>query len=281
MTMVRGTWGKRLYAALALVVLAVPCAAPAWVWIRPSSWRLAAPGEVSFLAYSRVEHGGSSAPLNRENLDQAIAIDARGRRDLLAAFPAGTTLPVRIRAPGSTIIAIHTRPVNQTVPAAGMQRFIADNFPELVATRKGHETQDAIVTTSYFAKSIVQIGGKASANYFAPVGQALELVPLDAPFASTERFPPLTAKAYVNGAPAPTARVIGIPLIGADDEWGPARAVTGGGLGWAMGQDSLALWSGYAGAIFRVMHLEPRGDGLHYTLRFATLALRLETEKPR
>ncbi len=266
---------RRAIQLMTAVMLAL-APAPLWawpVWIVPSDWRPKAPGPVTFTIYSQVVSGESSAPMTRDGLESAIAVDALGRRDLLTKLPAGAQLPLRVRTAGSTVIAIRTKPVVETVPGDDFDGFLKRNFPELLKSRDGHRGEDVILTTSSLAKSVVQVGGKATPNYFAPLGESLELVPLDDPFASTETMPTMRARALESALPAPGTRVVGVPLYGAN-AWGPSR-IYGPQIAPATGEDSWVLFPGDGGMVYRVMELKPSGDGVHFALQTATLALRM------
>lgn len=259
--------------SLAATVVLAPACAEAWpLWIVPSVWRPEAPGALTFQIYSKVDSGESSAPLTREDLESAVAIDALGRRDLMTKLPPGTLLPLQIRATGTTVIAVHTKPVIQKLAAAEFAAFLKANFPAMAASRAGHENEEAFLTTSYFSKSIIQVGGKVTPNYFKPVGHSLELMPVENPFDDQGKASSLHARAFDKGVSASKTRVVASDLYG-NNIWGPAHPVRVTGPN-ETGEDGWYLFPGTGGAVFRVMQLDPAGDGVHYTLRTATLAIR-------
>jgi hypothetical protein len=138
----------------------------------------------------------------------------------------------------------------------------------------GAQAKPAIVNILCYLKSIVQTGDKASANYFAPVGQSLELIPLDDPYSSTESLPRLRVRALDHGKPATTTLVDGQPLLG-ENVLGPKRSPLR--VIKANGEDDWVLFSN-GGNLFVVMQLDSAGDGVHYTLRYASLAIRLASK---
>jgi hypothetical protein len=262
---------------LAVLAISIPAMAGAWpLWIIPSEWRPTIPGTITVQVFTSGIQGTPIDPLPLTRIASLRIIDAKGSRALGKALKAGPSphITIPLRTPGSTIIAVETKPLTESANGADFNAFLTrEGFAEAAAAREkmGAQAKPAIVTIVYYLKSIVQTGDKASANYFAPIGQSLELIPLDDPYLPGTRLPRLRARALDHGQPAPTTIVVGQPLF-AENLLGPKRTI---GLQKATGEDDWVLFSGNGGSLFVVKQLDSAGDGIHYTLRYASLAIRL------
>jgi hypothetical protein len=272
---------RRIFKAmLTALALSSPALAEAWpLWIVPTEWRPNVPGNITIQVFTSGNSGTPNDPLPLKKIVSVRIIDARGSRELAKALKAGPSpfVTIPLRAPGSAIIAVETTPVTDNVSAADFNAFLArEGFAAAAADREkmGAQAKPAIINTTYYLKSIVQTGDKASANYFAPIGQSLELVPLDDPYLPGARLPPLRARALDHGKPAPTTIVIGQPLFG-ENRLGPKRPMS---VEKATGEADWAVFSGNGGNLFVVKQLDSAGDGIHYTLRYASLAIRLASK---
>jgi hypothetical protein len=268
-------------AILATLAVSAPVMAGAWpLWVVPSEWRPSAPGTITIQVLTESDGGTPVRPLPLDHIASLRIIDAHGSRDLGRALKRGgsPTIPITVRTTGSAIIAVETVPQTQTLGPDAFNAFLVrEGFTEEVAAREklGTQAQPAIVNIVYFLKSVVQTGDKASANYFAPIGQSLEVIPLDDPYAPTAGLPRLHTRTLDHGRPATRAITDTQPLFGPN--WlgphvpriGPIKASS---------ESSMALMSHIGGTLTVAVQLESAGDSVHYTLRYASLAIRLASE---
>lgn len=146
-----------------------------------------------------------------------VVDEQRGVRTTAAGEPGSAR--VAIATPGSYILAFESNP---SFSDLGAQRFNAyvdhERLTAIAAHREATGTNAERGTELYArrAKTLLQVGDVLSPNVTRRIGQTLEIVPLQNPFA-LEEGAPLDLQVFWRGEPLGNAQLLAAPLDAAGD----------------------------------------------------------------
>jgi len=200
--------------SLAALLIAAPAAAHDF-WLQLSPWR--APAKANVHVEFLVGHAGDVAPWSMRP-ERIVSIVSRGpggvedQREALS-FPEGDRnggAEIRLSKEGTHHIAMETtNTAYSDLPAPEFNAYLEkEGITHAIEarSRSGQEDERGRERYSRRAKALVQIGGKRTAEALAPVGQTLEIVPIDNPF-SLRDDDPLRVEVRYRGAPLAGALV--------------------------------------------------------------------------
>jgi hypothetical protein len=129
---------------------------------------------------------------------------------------------VELATPGTHVLAFESLPSFSDLPADRFDAYVAgEGLTAIAAHRAGTEAGNGTEQYSRRAKTLLQVGRKPTDNATRPIGQILELVPLDNPFAQRKGGPIRLAVLW-RGEPLQGATVRMVDL----DEHGTPKATT-------------------------------------------------------
>jgi hypothetical protein len=126
---------------------------------------------------------------------------------------------VAIAAPGSYILAFESNPSFSDLGALRFNAYVDhERLTAIAAHREATGTNEERGTELYArrAKALLQAGERFSPNVTRPIGQTLEIVPLQNPFA-LEAGAPLDLQVFWRGEPLGNAQLLAAPLDATGD----------------------------------------------------------------
>ena len=126
---------------------------------------------------------------------------------------------VRVARPGTYVLAFESNPSFSDLEAERFNRYVAnEGLSAIAAHREASGTAEANGTELYArrAKTLLQVGDANTSNVTRPIGQTLEIVPLQNPFALGEGDA-LDLQVFWRGSPLDGASVAIVPLDGSNE----------------------------------------------------------------
>jgi hypothetical protein len=198
-----------LRAALACLALTAPAAAAAHsFWLQPAG-HAPAPDEAVLVEFKVGDAGNvndwglyweriASFRLYGPDgvIDQQRAVRTTGGDE------AGSAL-VSVRRPGSYVLAFESNPSFSDLEAERFDRYVGHEGLTAIAAHRGTmgtTGQSGTELYSRRAKTLLQVGDARTGNVTRPIGQILEIVPLENPFALAPGAP-LNLQVFWRGEP--------------------------------------------------------------------------------
>ncbi len=273
---------RPLLLALPLVLLSWGPAAAHDKWIEAEPFHLAAPGKIKlYLVTGEGLREAELLPLRRRGAVARLALHGpSNRRDLLPALREDQE-PILVldegKVPaGTSVVQLDTAPVDIELPAGKFESYLfSERLFDVLAHRaqKGAEDAPGRERYSRYLKAILQVGDRLDKGALKPLGQDLEIVPLQHPYGAPGT---LTVQVLFRGKPLP-GRALGCAnryrgLLSGKT----VRTDSSGKASFALGRSGDWLLS--------LVHMEAsKEEGVDWRSYWASLSFSLpeQTEKPK